>query len=196
MIQIHKAENMARRNRRLTGAVAVALTILLFAALGFAQEEGPSLRVVNTGGLPGDISRDPAGIGLMADLDPAEHPRLFADCCSLSVTDGGDVRCYEPDMVIGCDVSPLTVTIERGASLNFTTTQPADGGERCDAAVVDADGAVTCLDRPVVIDYQNRSVSFIGMPPLSPGDVLLLFVEGAPPFPGTQKNTGRNYECG
>ncbi|MBN1882700.1 MAG: hypothetical protein JW885_11040 [Deltaproteobacteria bacterium] len=196
MIDSTKAENMMRRAGRLARTVAVTLMAFFPAALGFSQEGPPSLRVVNLDGLPKDVSRDLTDIGFIAGLDPQENPRLFADCCALSITEGSDVRCYEPDMAIGTDVASLTVTVEKGASLNFTTARPVDGGVRCDAAVVDRDGSVTCLDRPVIIDYAHRTVSFTDMPTLSSGDVLMLFVKGASPFEGGQENTGRNYDCG
>lgn len=182
--------------RRFSTAALMMLIVLLWTGLGTAQEREPGLRVINLDGLPKDISQDEAGISLLAGLDPAEHPRLFADCCALSVTAGNEVRCYEPDMVIGGDLSTLIVAMEQGTPLNFTTAETMDGPKRCDGAVVDYDGDVTCLDRPVVVDYAKRTVSFVDMPRLKPGDTLILFVEDASPFEGSRENTGRNYDCG
>jgi len=175
---------------------AIILTVLLLAGLGHAQEREPALRIVNLEHLPKDISPDEAGFGLLAGLDPAEHPRLFADCCALNVTVDGEVRCYEPDMIIGGDLSAFTVAMEPGTTLNFTTAEPTNGPKRCDAALIGWTGIVTCLDRPVVVDYAHRSVSFVDMPRLDPGDTLILFVEDASPFNGSRENTGRNYDCG
>jgi hypothetical protein len=174
----------------------MALTALLWADVVFSQEGGAGLRVVNTDEFPNDISRDEAGFSLLVDLDPAEHPRLFADCCDLSISVANDIHCYEPDMDIGEDPSMLTVAIEKDTPLTFTTAKTTGDGERCDGAVVDKAGVVTCLDRPVIINYEDRTVSFSDMPRLKPGDTLILFVEDASPFPGRQENTGRNYDCG
>jgi len=170
--------------------------VLVWPVLCSAQEGAPSLRVVNLDSLPRDITPDESGIALLTGLDPKEHSRLFADCCDLSVAVGNEVHCYEPDMDIGLDPSLLTMAIEKDTPLNFSTVKAADGTERCDGAVVDKAGVVTCLDRPVIIDYEDRTVSFSGMPPLKPGNTLILFVEDASPFPGRQENTGLNYECG
>ena len=192
-----KTENKEMRPvGRIAFVVTMALTALFWAGLGQAQEEAPGLRVVNLDSFPKDISPDEGGIEIMAGLDTSEHSRLFADCCALNVATGIDVRCYEPDMVIGMDASLLTVSIGEGTPLNFTTARTEDGAKRCDAAVVDSEGVVTCLDRPVVIDYALRNVSFVDMSPLKPGDTLILFVEDASPFAGRQENTGKNYDCG
>jgi len=196
MIDFHTTQKKIYHSRWVVVSVATALVLFFCAGLGIAQERDSDLRVINLDGLPKDISQDEAGISLLAGLDPAETPRLFADCCALSVTAGNEVRCYEPDMVIGGDLSTLIVAMEQGTPLNFTTAGPTDGPKRCDGAVVDAKGSVTCLDRPVVVDYAHRTVSFVDMPPLKPGDTLILFVEDASPFEGSRENTGRNYDCG
>ena len=177
-------------------ATAVAIAVLLPAGPILAQDEAPVLRVVNTDEMPGDIAPDRVGLSLLASLDPGEYPRLFTDCCDLSVAAGNDVRCYEPDMNIGRDLSLVTVMVDEGTPLNFTTTKALDESTRCDGAVVDGEDEVTCFDRQVIVDYERRTVSFVDMPALSPGDTLILFVEDAPPCAGRQENTGRNYDCG
>jgi hypothetical protein len=161
-----------------------------------AQDGAPGLRIVNIDEMPKDIAPNRAGLSLLVSLDPGEHPLLFADCCTLSVDTGGEVRCYEPDMDIGPNASLLRVTMEQGTPLNFTSIRPDGEETRCDGAVVGVGGAVTCFDQPIVIDYRERIVSFADMPLISPGSTLILFVEDASPFAGRQENTGRNYDCG